>query len=70
MWNYENMQVTGKYLGVYPVIGVVELSRVAYGGEVKHTIVLNEPIFVHGSIRERVILNHSEIETVKDYYAV
>lgn len=70
MWNYENMQVTGKYLGDYPVIGVVELSRVAYGGEVKHTIVLNEPIFVHGSIRERVILNHSEIETVKDYYAV
>ena len=26
LWNYEGMTVTGKYLGVFPVKGVVELS--------------------------------------------
>ena len=65
MWNYEGMKVWGKYMGEFPVVGVVELSRVAYGGEVKHTVVLGEPIMVYGAERERVILSHSEIERVK-----
>jgi hypothetical protein len=65
-WILEGMRVTGKYLGDYPVSGRVELSRVAYGGEVKHTVVLDNPIGVFGVIRDRVILNHFEIETVKD----
>ena len=65
-WILEGMQVTGKYIGDYPVSGRVELSRVAYGGEVKHTVVLDNPIEVYGAKRWRVILNHSDIETVKD----
>lgn len=65
-WILEGMRVTGKYLREYPVTGVVELSRVAYGGYVKHTVVLDNPIEIYGSIRDRVILNHFEIETVKD----
>ena len=70
MWIYENMRVTGKYMNMFPVSGVVELSRVAYGGTVKHTVLLDNPIEVFGAIRDRVILNHSDIETVKDYHAV
>lgn len=66
MWNYENMQVTGKYMNHFPVTGRVELSRVAYGGGVKHTVVLDNPIQVYGATRERVILEHSDIQTVKD----
>lgn len=65
MWNYEGMTVTGKYLGEFPVSGVVELSRVAYGGKVKHTIVLPEPIMVYGAERDRVILDMAEIEQVR-----
>lgn len=65
MWNYEGMTVTGKYLGEFPVSGVVELSRVAYGGRVKHTIVLTEPIVVYGAERDRVILDMAEIEQVR-----
>ena len=49
----------------FPVCGVVELSRVAYGGGVKHTVVLKEPIMVYGVERDRVILNHNEIKRVK-----
>lgn len=65
-WNLEGMTVTGKYLGDFPVTGKVELSRVKYGGEVSHHIVLETPIVVYGEIRERVILEHRNVETVKD----
>ena len=66
MWNLENMIVTGKYMGEFPVTGKVRLSRVKYGGGVSHHIDLIEPIEIYGSIRESVILNHFEIETVSD----
>lgn len=65
MWNYEGMTVSGKYMGEFPVSGVVELSRVAYGGRVKHTVVLPTPIIVYGAERDRVILDMAEIETVR-----
>lgn len=65
-WNLEGMTVTGKYLGDFPVTGKVELSRVKYGGEVSHHIVLETPIEVYGVTRERVILEHRNVETVKD----
>lgn len=67
MWNYEGMIVTGKYLGDFPVTGVVELSRVKYGGEVTHHVALDTPIEVYGEMRDRVILEHSEIESVRDF---
>lgn len=66
MWNYEGLTVTGKYLGEIAVTGVVELSRVAYGGRVKHTVVLPEPIMVYGAERDRVILDMAEVEGVRD----
>lgn len=65
MWNYEGMTVSGMYMGEFPVTGVVDLSRVKYGGEVSHHVKLETPIVVYGATRDRVILNHSEIETVK-----
>ena len=65
MWNYEGMTVTGHYMGEFPVTGRVELSRVKYGGEVSHHVVLESPIEVYGATRDRVILNHKEIESIK-----
>lgn len=66
MWNLEGMTITGKYMGEFPVTGVVELSRVKYGGEVSHHVNLTTPIVVYGATRDRVILEHAFIETVKD----
>ena len=67
MWNLEGMTVTGNYYD-NPVSGKVEMSRVAYGGGVKHTIVLDKTIQLRWRTEPttRVILNHSEILTVKD----
>ena len=65
-WNLEGMRVFGTYLEEFPVSGVVELSRVAYGGRVNHHIKLDQPLKVYGAVRERVIIEHAQIERVKD----
>jgi hypothetical protein len=65
-WNLEGMRVNATYLNEFAVSGVVELSRVAYGGNVNHHIRLDEPINVYGAERDRVIIEHSRIEKVKD----
>jgi hypothetical protein len=66
MWNLEGMTITGKYLGLFPIEGVVELSRVKYGGDVSHHVSLTTPIVVYGLTRDRVIMEHFLVETVKD----
>jgi hypothetical protein len=65
MWNLEGMTITGNYMGEFPVAGVVELSRVMYGGGVSHHVNLETPIVVFGATRDRIILEHAFIETVK-----
>jgi hypothetical protein len=66
MWNYEGMTVWGNYLGE-EVSGIVEMSRVAYGGRVKHTVVLEEPIQLpwRDGLTDRVILDMAEIVRVR-----
>jgi hypothetical protein len=66
MWNYEGLTVTGTYLGEFYVTGYVIMSRVAYGGRVKHTVVLDEPLMVYGAERDRVILDMADIISVKN----
>lgn len=63
-WNLENLSVEGLYMGEFPVRGSVELSRVKYGGEVSHHVVLEKPITVYGSIRDRVILENKFVTRV------
>ena len=64
-WDLEGLTVTGLYLGSIPVKGQVDLSRVQYGGEVSHHIQLEPPIEIYGELRERVILMHKHIESIR-----
>jgi hypothetical protein len=64
-WNLEGLSVEATYLESIQVEGVVETSRVAYGGAVKHTIVLQNPITVYGAVRDRVIIDHNTVTRVK-----
>jgi hypothetical protein len=64
MWNLENLRVSGKYMDEFPITGKVRVSRIKYGGGVSHHIDLDTPINVYGSIRESVVVNHSDIEQV------
>ena len=64
-WSLEGLAVEATYLEDFPVTGRVELSRVAYGGRVHHTIVLDRPITVFGASRDRVIVEHQNVKRVK-----
>ena len=63
-WNLEGLRVEAVYLEEIPVTGRVELSRVAYGGRVNHTILLDLPVKVYGALRDRVIVEHATVERV------
>ena len=60
-WNLEGLSIKGKYLDQFLVAGKVEVSRVKYGGGISHHVILETPIEVYGSMRERVIVDHEEI---------
>jgi hypothetical protein len=64
-WDLEGMQVTGKYMEEFVFTGIVRLSRVAYGGGIKHHIDLDTPIEVYGSVRDSIIVNNYDIEKVR-----
>ena len=64
-WNLEGLHVTGNYMGDYPVSGRVVLSRVKYGGSVQHTVVLDQPLHLYETVRERVLLDHENVVRVR-----
>ena len=64
-WNLEGLRVTGMYMGEYPVSGLVELSRVKYGGGVQHTVVLDKPLELYSRVRYRVLLDHENVVRVR-----
>ena len=60
-WNLQGQTVTGHYVSTFLVTGTVINSYVLLGGRVKHSVQLNEPTEILGSIREIVVLSHEEI---------
>lgn len=65
-WNLQGMRINGLYMGLFPISGMVDLSRVKYGGEVSHHVQLDQPIKVYGAMRDRVILEHKFVNRVLD----
>ena len=65
-WNLEGLKVEGNYMGDFPVSGKVELSRVRYGGEVQHTVVLDKPLEMRwrDEPADRVLLDHKFVTRV------
>lgn len=63
-WNLETLKVSARYLGDFPVQGIVTLSRVKYGGGVSHHIKLDLPLVVYGAVRDTVIVEHADIYSV------
>ena len=65
-WNLEGLRINGLYMGMFPISGKVDLSRVQYGGEVSHHVALDQPIKVYGAMRDRIILEHKFVNRVLD----
>lgn len=64
-WNLEGSCVSGVYLGIFPYTGRVVASRVKYGGDVQHTVELDTPFEIYGTLR-KVLLADAEELTVQD----
>ena len=60
-WNKEGQQVAGVYLGAYTITGVVQSSRVKYGGRVQHRVLLDTPVEVFGRVAEELLLDDEEL---------
>ena len=68
IWNLEGLRVHGNYMSEFPCSGRVESSRVKYGGGIQHTVVLDRPIQVYSSVRNRVLLDHSDVVKVQQFH--
>jgi hypothetical protein len=65
-WDLTGMTVWARYLDEYDIYGRVESSRVKYGREIQHTVVLAEPTVIYGQLRDRVLIDHKYVTRVKD----
>ena len=67
-WNLEGKRINGIYLGLFPFKGMVMESRVKYGGQVQHTVALDETIKVFGEVREYILVDTGtgEIDRILD----
>jgi len=64
-WDLAGLHIEATYLE-HAVAGKVESSRVAYGGRVMHTVVLDKPLLFVWSTepRARCIVEHQEVTKV------
>jgi hypothetical protein len=65
-WNLEGKRINGLYMGLFPYTGLVEESRVKYGGAVQHTVLVDEPFKVYGVVRDRILVCITEINRILD----
>jgi hypothetical protein len=61
-WIKDGQRIEARYMGV-PVTGVVESSRVKYGGLVQYTVILEQPIQLPWRIEptDRVLIDCDDI---------
>jgi hypothetical protein len=62
-WNKDGSTIKAKYLGEYEFTGVVQESRVSYGGRVLYTVVPENPLVLpfSGESRKLVIVNEDQV---------
>lgn len=60
-WNKDGSTIKALYLSEYLVTGKVEESRVRYGGSVSYHIQLDEPLYLFGTHRDRVIIDENQV---------
>lgn len=60
-WDRTDQRIKGTYLEMFEVTGVVQSSRIKYGGRVQHTVLLDSPIEVFGAVRDTVLLDEEDL---------
>lgn len=61
-WNKDGSTIKAEYLGSL-VVGVVEDSRVKYGGKVQYTVKLDEPVWLRwrSEPTDRVLIDEDNV---------
>jgi hypothetical protein len=63
-WDRTGQKVEATYLKEYTISGTVVLSRVKYGGTVQHTVELDTPLALFGTVRDRILVDEPELRNV------
>ena len=60
MWDDKTgTMINGKYMGIFPYHGIIESTRVCYGGDVQYTVKLMDMIEVFGDWRSTILVKRS-----------
>lgn len=65
-WNLEGKYVEGVYLNDIFVQGIVQESRVKYGGRVQHRVALDIPVEIFGTERDVLLIDAENVTMVMD----
>lgn len=60
-WDKSGTKIKGNYLGLVPYVGIIEKTRVKYGGNLEYQVALMDLITVFGDWRSTIL-----IDNVKD----
>ena len=63
-WDRTGQYIEFKYLDLFPAKGKIVETRVVYGGDLHHTVELDNPIIVWGQTRDRILAKESELKRV------
>jgi len=68
-WDLEGLRIKGRYMDSVNVSGLVKSSRVAYGGEVHHSVTIDKGFSLfNGAVSresgETVIIEHKHVQQV------
>lgn len=61
MWDREGEEVVFKYHRSVPCSGKITSSRVLYGGNVQHTVLLDSPVEIRGYVRNIVCVQETDL---------
>ena len=64
-WDKTGTKIKGNYLGEIPFTGMIENSRIKYGGDIEYRVRLLDMIEVYGDWRSVILIDREED---KDHY--
>ena len=56
-WIRTGQKVSGKYLGKFDFTGIITDTRVKFGGDLQHTVKLDEVIQVFGETKDVLLID-------------
>lgn len=59
-WDKTGTLISGKYMGIFHYTGIIESTRICYGGDVQYTVRLLDMIDVYGDYRSTILVKREK----------